>query len=116
MPHRKLAFVALAAALVAALVATLATAREAPAAARAISPAASAPAPSTKAQRWQGKLSPCSLPDKGGKALWGTYEVFENRETRSGRKLSLRIVLLPATGPAPEPDPVFYLSGGPGEG
>jgi len=118
MPHRKLAFVALAAALVAALVATLATAREAPAAARAISPAASAPAsaPASRSPRWQGKLSPCTLPDKGGKALCGTYEVFENRETRSGKKLSLRIVLLPATGPAPEPDPVFYLSGGPGEG
>ncbi|HXO42997.1 MAG TPA: alpha/beta fold hydrolase [Thermoanaerobaculia bacterium] len=28
----------------------------------------------------------------------------------------MRIVLLPATGPAREPDPVFYLSGGPGEG
>lgn len=117
MPHRKLAFAALAAALVAAL----AAAREAPAAARAISPAvsspaASAPAPAPSAPRWQGKLSPCTLPDKGGKALCGTYEVFENRETRSGRKLALRIVLLPATGPAREPDPVFYLSGGPGEG
>jgi pimeloyl-ACP methyl ester carboxylesterase len=119
MPHRKLV-AALAATLVAALVATLAAAREAPAGSRAISPAASAstsaPAPAPTSRRWQGKLSPCILPDKGGKALCGTYEVFENRETRSGRKLSLRIVLLPATGPAREPDPVFFLSGGPGEG
>jgi pimeloyl-ACP methyl ester carboxylesterase len=116
MPYRKLA-AALAIAL-AALVATLAAAREAPAAARAISPAASASqsAPVPISRRWQGKLSPCTLPDKGGAALCGTYEVFENRETRSGRKLSLRIVLLPATRPAREPDPVFYLSGGPGEG
>lgn len=119
MTHRQLGFAALAAALVT----TLAPVREAPAAARAISPAASsaaasapAPAPAPIARRWQGKLSPCTLPDKGGKALCGTYEVFENRETRSGRKLSLRIVLLPATGAAREPDPVFYLSGGPGEG
>jgi pimeloyl-ACP methyl ester carboxylesterase len=119
MPHRKLAF-ALVATLTAGLVATLATAREAPAASRAISPAspasAPAPAPSPSSRRWQGKLSPCTLPDKGGKALCGTYEVFENRETRSGRKLSLRIVLLPATGSAREPDPVFFLAGGPGEG
>ncbi|HEY6320308.1 MAG TPA: alpha/beta fold hydrolase [Thermoanaerobaculia bacterium] len=123
MPHRKLASAALVASLTAALVATLAAAREAPAAARAISPAASPSATSASAsspalisRRWQGKLSPCTLPDKGGKALCGTYEVFENRETRSGRKLALRIVLLPATGPAREPDPVFFLSGGPGEG
>jgi pimeloyl-ACP methyl ester carboxylesterase len=114
MPHRKLAFAALAAAVVA----TLASAREAPAASRAISPAASASAsaPAPRSRRWQGKLSPCTLPDKGGEALCGTYEVFEDRGTRSGRKLSLRIVLLPATGPTPEPDPVFFLSGGPGEG
>jgi pimeloyl-ACP methyl ester carboxylesterase len=119
MPHRKLA-----AALATALVATLAAAREAPAGSRAISPAASAasaasapaPAPAAMSRRWQGKLSPCTLPDKAGKALCGTYEVFENRETRSGRKLALRIVLLPATGPAQAPDPVFFLSGGPGEG
>jgi pimeloyl-ACP methyl ester carboxylesterase len=121
MPHRKLAFAALVAALIAAPVATPATAREATATARASSPAAASPSPSPsapapKSPGWQGKLSPCNLPDKGGKALCGTYEVFENRETRSGRKLSLRIVLLPATGPAREPDPVFYLSGGPGEG
>src|SRR6202047_152304 len=115
MPHRKLA-AALVAALAAALVATVAAARAAPAGSRAISPAAPAPAPAPMSRRWQGKLSPCALPDRGGKALCGTYEVFENRETRSGRKLSLRIVLLPATGPARAPDPVFFLSGGPGEG
>jgi pimeloyl-ACP methyl ester carboxylesterase len=68
------------------------------------------------APTWQGKLTPCALPDKRGKALCGTYEVFEDRETHSGRKLSLRIVLLPATGPARAPDPIFFLSGGPGEG
>jgi pimeloyl-ACP methyl ester carboxylesterase len=120
MPHRKLASAALTAALAAALVATLAAAREAPAAARAITPAASAsasaPAPAPMSRRWQGKLSPCTLPDKGGEALCGTYEVFENRETRSGRRLSLRIVLLQATGPAPAADPIFFLAGGPGEG
>ncbi|HXO26462.1 MAG TPA: hypothetical protein VOA80_03900, partial [Thermoanaerobaculia bacterium] len=111
MPHRKLASAALAAALAAALVATLAAAREASTAAP-----ASAPAPAPMSRRWQGKLSPCTLPDKGGEALCGTYEVFENRETHSGRKLSLRIVLLPATGPAQAADPIFFLAGGPGEG
>lgn len=63
---------------------------------------------------WQGKLSPCTVPDGGGKAFCGTYEVFENRETRSGRKIPLKIVVLPATGPKRAPDPVFFLEGGPG--
>jgi len=133
MPHRQFAPAALAAVLAATLgaafVATLAAppaaALEAPAGARAVSAApapglapgpATAAAPAPNSRRWQGKLSPCTLPDRGGKALCGTYEVFENRETRSGRKLSLRIVLLPATGPTRAPDPIFFLSGGPGEG
>jgi pimeloyl-ACP methyl ester carboxylesterase len=114
MIHRPLAVTALATVL--ATAALLA----APAGARAISLAApapaSAPAPAPAAQRWRGKLSPCALPDAAGEALCGTYEVFENRETRAGRKLPLRIVLLPATGPARAPDPLFLLSGGPGEG
>jgi pimeloyl-ACP methyl ester carboxylesterase len=88
-----------------------------PAAARAAEPAAPAPAPG-----WQGKLSPCVIPGgvpggagQGGEALCGSYEVFENREARSGRKIALKIVVLPATGPERAPDPVFSLAGGPGE-
>src|SRR5436305_7367158 len=73
-----------------------------------------APAPPGTPQPWQGKLSPCLL-EGGGEALCGTYEVFEDREARAGRKIALRIVVLPATGPERAPDPVFYLSGGPGE-
>jgi pimeloyl-ACP methyl ester carboxylesterase len=65
---------------------------------------------------WQGKLHPCTLPDAGGKAFCGTYEVFENREARSGRKIALKIVVLPAKGRDRAPDPVFLLEGGPGEG
>jgi pimeloyl-ACP methyl ester carboxylesterase len=48
-------------------------------------------------------------------ALCGTHEVFENRETRTGRKIPLRIVVLPATGPDRLPDPLVYFAGGPGE-
>jgi len=40
--------------------------------------------------------------------------VPENRSAPS-RKISLRIVLIPATGTEPQPDPVFYLAGGPGQ-
>jgi len=78
---------------------------------------ADAPVPASPVpQRWQGKLSPCPLPGGAGEALCGTYEVFENREARSGRKIPLRIVLLPAPGPDRAPDPVFFLAGGPGQG
>jgi pimeloyl-ACP methyl ester carboxylesterase len=75
-------------------------------------------APAAKAGRrpWQGKLKLCALPEVPGKAYCGTYEVFENREARSGRKIPLKIVLLPATGASPAPDPVFFLEGGPGVG
>ena len=59
------------------------------------------------------KLTPCDLPDIG-KAQCGTYEVFEDRSAGKGRKISLRIVVLPATGPNRAPDPMVYIAGGPG--
>src|SRR5690349_7319150 len=68
------------------------------------------------------RLQPCKtegfdLSFKGKKqldALCGTYQVWENREAKAGRRLTLNIVLLPALSSSPAPDPVFYLSGGPG--
>jgi pimeloyl-ACP methyl ester carboxylesterase len=48
-------------------------------------------------------------------ALCGTYQVWENREAKAGRKIGLKVVVLPARAAAPLPDPVVYLSGGPGE-
>jgi pimeloyl-ACP methyl ester carboxylesterase len=40
--------------------------------------------------------------------------VYENRSTREGRQIDLKIVILPATGDLVEPDPLFYFAGGPG--
>ncbi len=62
-------------------------------------------------------LTPCKVPgeDKEVDARCGVFEVWENRATRSGRKLHLKIVVLPALGPERKPDPIFYLAGGPGE-
>jgi pimeloyl-ACP methyl ester carboxylesterase len=51
----------------------------------------------------------------GTRALAGTFRVFENRRTGEGRTIDLNIVVLPATGPDPSPDPVFMLAGGPGQ-
>ncbi|MDX6484285.1 MAG: hypothetical protein QOE95_2056, partial [Gaiellaceae bacterium] len=95
MPHRPLSAVALAAFLL-----------------PAVAPAA--PAAPSRPSPWKGKLSPCALEGGAGKGFCGAYEVFEDRETRSGRKIPLKIVVLPAKGPHPAPDPVFILEGGPG--
>lgn len=61
------------------------------------------------------ELGPCKEPGMPPQALCGTYEVFENRAARTGRKIPLKIVVLPATGPGRLPDPFVYFAGGPGE-
>ena len=46
----------------------------------------------------------------------GRLEVYENRDTRAGRRIALNIVVLPSIGVDVRPDPVFFLAGGPGQG
>jgi pimeloyl-ACP methyl ester carboxylesterase len=46
---------------------------------------------------------------------FGTYTVYEDRETQAGRTIDLEVFILLATGPDPRPDPIFYLVGGPGQ-
>jgi len=58
-------------------------------------------------------LSDCQLGAQI-KAKCGTYEVYENRASKNGRKISLKIVLVPATGDKREPEPLVYFAGGPG--
>ena len=61
-------------------------------------------------------LTPCTpqgIPASVG-AKCGTLTVYENRTTRHGRTIGLRVVVLPATGENRAPDPVFYFEGGPG--
>jgi len=54
-----------------------------------------------------------------GNVPWGsrcaTLAVHENRATRSGRTISLWILILPASESPRAADPVFYLAGGPGQ-
>ncbi len=59
-------------------------------------------------------LAPCNLPGIDDSLRCGTYEVWENRTARSGRKIGLRVVVMPATGEAPAPDPLVFFAGGPG--
>jgi len=60
-------------------------------------------------------LKPCRVANVGEDLRCGIHEVFENRDAKSGRKLPLRIILVPARSPQPQHAPVFYLAGGPGE-
>jgi pimeloyl-ACP methyl ester carboxylesterase len=62
------------------------------------------------------KLKPCKVNGIQEEVLCGSMPVWENRTTKSGRKIDLYMVVLPAQSPNPAPDPVFYLSGGPGYG
>ena len=60
-------------------------------------------------------LSPCRLPGTTEAFLCGTHEVYEDRARRAGRKIPLRIVVVPAPARPAAPDPVFFLVGGPGQ-
>lgn len=76
--------------------------------------------PSAEARRL-GTLdfTPCSLSAPGApsavEAQCTTFEVPENRAEPDGRKIALSIAWVPATREA-EPDPIFMLAGGPGQG
>ena len=60
-------------------------------------------------------LHPCRVPGVNEEVRCGTYEVYEDRQTRRGRKIPLNVVVLPALNPAPAADPLFPLTGGPGQ-
>lgn len=62
------------------------------------------------------KLAPCTgLPKLTRHARCGKYDVFENRKTRTGRKIALNILVLPPTSSAWSNDPIFFIAGGPGQ-
>jgi pimeloyl-ACP methyl ester carboxylesterase len=61
-------------------------------------------------------LAPCHLPGVPTPARCGSYEVYEDRAARTGRRISLRVAVLPARSAKPAPDPLFILVGGPGQG
>ena len=63
-------------------------------------------------------LQPCEVdgtqPDIKIKVLCGSLPVFENRNSKAGRKITLKIEVFPASSADKQPDPVFYIPGGPG--
>ena len=73
------------------------------------------PAPNGPVEAVAVKPHPCRVPGVDQEVRCATYPVWENRETRQGRKIGLNIILLPALGPDRQPDPIFELGGGPGQ-
>ena len=63
-----------------------------------------------------GPCPPTLEPDPDyDKARCGYLVVPENRAHPNGRTIRLGVAIVPAASPTPAPDPVVYLSGGPGE-
>ena len=61
-------------------------------------------------------LEPCTSEEGPSDAYCGSLEVAENPDDPNGRKISLNTVVLPAFTADSQPDPVFFLAGGPGQG
>lgn len=61
------------------------------------------------------RLHECRLPGFEGPARCGSLEVPENPDAPDGRRIPLRIAVLPATGERVLGDPIVPLLGGPGE-
>jgi len=62
------------------------------------------------------RLQPCKHADGPSEGYCGTLEVWENRATKTGRKIPLKIIVFPALKRNAAKDPLFFLAGGPGQG
>lgn len=64
-------------------------------------------------------LEPCQLSAPGSSARLpakcGTLTVYEDRAAQTGRQIDLHLAVLPAVSRSPAPDPLFFLTGGPGQ-
>ena len=61
-------------------------------------------------------LSNCRLPGLEVAVLCGEHEVWEDREAKAGRRITLHVAVVPARLRAKDPDPIVVLAGGPGQG
>lgn len=62
-------------------------------------------------------LEGCTLetPNGGSLDAWcGAYEVWEKRATQTGRRIALKVLVVPSRSATPAPDVVTFLHGGPG--
>lgn len=72
--------------------------------------------PSPDPGRGTVKLAECRLKGLERAVLCGSHEVWEDRASRQGRRISLGIAVIPARRRAAEHDPIVVLAGGPGQG
>ena len=61
------------------------------------------------------ELETCRIPNLTEDVKCGKFEVYEDRTAKTGRKIKLNVVVLPALTDKPAPDPVFFIAGGPGQ-
>lgn len=61
-------------------------------------------------------LHPCHVDGLAEEIRCGVHEVFEDRQRGSGRRLAIHVAVLPAIKRVAQPDPLFLMSGGPGQG
>ena len=61
-------------------------------------------------------LDTCRLPGIDVEARCGTFQVWEDREAKKGRRIPIEIAVVPARLRARESDPIVVLAGGPGQG
>jgi len=63
-------------------------------------------------------MTPCQLSASGSNARLpaqcGSLTVYENHAEQSGREIKLHIAMIPAISRTPEPDPILFITGGPG--
>jgi pimeloyl-ACP methyl ester carboxylesterase len=78
-------------------------------------PVPARPAPPTPSFQ----LTPCQLAHpifaERVAARCGTLEVPEDHARPTGRRLTLRVAIVPSEAPGKAPDPIFFLAGGPGQ-
>lgn len=70
--------------------------------------------PSEKHSLIYDKLNVCDAGDLDSTILCGAFAVFENRQTRVGRKINLNIIVIPALHKDLSKAPIFCFEGGPG--
>lgn len=74
---------------------------------------AQSPAPGSAAP--QLALKECRVEGAPVQGKCGVFEVPEDRANPNGRKLGLKVVIIPALARVPEADPLFLFAGGPGQ-
>ncbi|MFT5684679.1 MAG: pimeloyl-ACP methyl ester carboxylesterase [Myxococcota bacterium] len=60
-------------------------------------------------------LTPCHVTNLDAESLCGTLSVPEDPSALDGKTIDLHVLVVPAVSPNPEPDPLFFLAGGPGQ-